>query len=216
MPARHRGKSGFDHWPDLFDREESRESGRGCHTRGRLGNLRAVVVRANENHATIRRSLALVSMLIRKLHAYIGMLIAPSVLFFAATGTLQIYNLHEAHAGYTPPPVIEALSAVHKDQRFGAGHKHPAEAEHAEGPAAAGPHADAPHEDAAPHKSGARKSHMATILLKAFFTLVAIGLIGSTLAGLWMALQQRVRRTAHLVLLLIGALVPAILAALTT
>ena len=60
-------------------------------------------------------------MQIRTLHAYIGMLIAPTVFFFAATGLLQIYSLHEAHPGYTPPSLIEKLSAVHKDQHFVAG-----------------------------------------------------------------------------------------------
>jgi hypothetical protein len=53
------------------------------------------------------------------------------------------------------------------------------------------------------------------MLLKAFFALVAIGLIFSTVAGIWMALQQAMRRRTHLVLLAIGTFVPLILGALT-
>jgi hypothetical protein len=149
---------------------------------------------------------------IRKLHAYIGMLIAPTVLFLAMTGLLQIYNLHEAHAGYMPPALVAALSAIHKDQRFAMDRKGPPGGEH-EHAAAPAPNAPPGHE--AGHDGNARFSHTATALLKAFFALVALGLIFSTLAGIWMALQQSLRRRTHLVLLAIGIVVPVALAALT-
>ena len=153
----------------------------------------------------------MLSLQIRKLHAYIGMLIAPTVIFFATTGLLQIYSLHEAHPGYTPPPLIEMLSAVHKDQRFSMGHRPPG----GERPHAAKTMPEAPRTGEAPHGNKNRGSHIATMLLKAFFASVAIGLIFSTGAGIWMALQHAMRRRTHLVLLAIGSLVPLILAALT-
>ena len=53
---------------------------------------------------------------IRLWHSYIGILIAPSVIFFALTGALQIFSLHESHGTYTPPALIEKLSSMHKDQ----------------------------------------------------------------------------------------------------
>lgn len=146
---------------------------------------------------------------LRTLHAYIGMLIAPSVLFFAFTGLLQIYSLHEAHGDYTPPPLIVKLSAVHQDQHFVQGHDHDD-----------GPHGDAHAHPAAPGDAAAHHHDeglgTARTLLKAFFAAVATGLFLSTLAGLWMGLQQPLRRRAHLVLLLIGAIVPIALAALAT
>ncbi len=55
---------------------------------------------------------------IRIWHMYIGILIAPSVLFFALTGALQIFSLHEAHGSYVPPPLLEKLRRMHKDQVF--------------------------------------------------------------------------------------------------
>jgi len=55
---------------------------------------------------------------IRIWHMYIGILIAPSVLFFALTGALQIFSLHEAHGSYEPPALLEKLSRLHKDQVF--------------------------------------------------------------------------------------------------
>jgi hypothetical protein len=129
-------------------------------------------------------------------------LIAPSVLFFATTGVLQIWSLHEAHGDYTPPPVIEKLSSLHKDQRFTRGHHH---APPAAKTAAAAPKAAAPaHADEAPKP--------AIILLKAFFTAVATGLILSTLAGIWMALSQSPQRRMLAILMLVGAVTPLALA----
>src|ERR1700733_10596500 len=55
-------------------------------------------------------------MTVRQWHTYIGAFIAPSVLFFAFTGSLQLFSLHEAHGAYTSPAIVEALSRVHKDQ----------------------------------------------------------------------------------------------------
>jgi hypothetical protein len=145
-------------------------------------------------------------MQIRVIHTYVGMLIAPAVLFFACTGILQIYSLHEAHGGYTPPLVIEKLARVHKNQVFAVEH-------HAPPPAAAAPAAPKP----AGPPPGGKEHHarLATTLLKAVFAAVAVGLIGSTCAGLWMALRQPGTRRLHLVLLAIGAAVPLILAALS-
>ncbi len=148
---------------------------------------------------------------LRTLHAYIGMLIAPTVLFLAATGFVQIYSLHEAHGSYTPPAFIEELSAVHKDQRFSMDHHGgPAGGEHQHD---TGPASEAPR--GAAHADQAHHAHFATALLKAFFALVAVGLVFSTLAGIWMALQQRLRRRTHLVLLLVGTIVPVALVVLT-
>lgn len=138
--------------------------------------------------------------LIRDWHAYLGALIAPSILFFATSGCLQLWSLHEAHGAYTPPAVIEKLGSLHKDQKFALGHHH------APPPAAAA-------RKPAPADEGPKP---ATLMLKGFFTLVGLGLIASTLVGLWMALTQSPRRRTLAVIFLIGALTPLVLATLTT
>ena len=135
------------------------------------------------------------NMLLRRIHTWIGMLIAPSVLFFATTGALQLYSLHEAHGAYTPPPLLEALGSLHKDQKLPA----PPHPEAAGAPAAHEHHHD--DDDAGPPKP-------ATALLKIVFLGVATGLIVSTLLGLWMALQDRLRRRTNLVLLAVGVVAP--------
>ena len=85
--------------------------------------------------AAARRPVPL-ARLVRDWHAWIGALIAPSVLFFATTGVLQIWSLHEAHGGYTPPALIERLGALHKDQRLALKHRAPPQAARARAPVA--------------------------------------------------------------------------------
>ena len=145
--------------------------------------------------------------LIRRLHAYLGLFIAPSVLFFAFTGALQIFNLHEAHDGYRPPALIEALGSLHKDQVL-------ARAEHDHGPPpGAGPEggrAGPPHHD----DDDDHRTKLSTLALKWFFEVVAIGLGLSTAFGLWLGL--RFTRTPRLswALLVAGTVVPVVLALL--
>jgi hypothetical protein len=141
---------------------------------------------------------------LRRWHLYVGMFIAPSVLFFALTGAVQLFSLHEAHGDYDPPPIVEKLSSVHKDQVFALGHHHrPPAAQIAAGggePAKAAP----------PHDDDDRPA-FATVLLKAFFLVVAAGLTASTLIGLWMGLSRQVDRRAALALFVAGAAIPAFL-----
>jgi hypothetical protein len=135
---------------------------------------------------------------IRRWHAYIGLFIAPSVLFFTLTGAAQLFSLHEAHGRYTPPALLEKLSSVHKDQVFAFGDHHAAQA-----PTGAPEAAQEPNE----------QPPLSTPLLKWFFLLIALGLTVSSAFGIWMGLTQlRSRRLAWL-LLVVGALLPvAILA----
>jgi hypothetical protein len=136
---------------------------------------------------------------IRIWHMYIGILIAPSVLFFALTGALQLFSLHEAHGSYEPPPLIEKLSRVHKDQVFAQKEHEKAKSEGA----GAQEHPKAENED---------QPRLGTVLLKWFCLLVALGLSISTLLGLWMGLTQLRRRRTGWWLLAVGIILPAALA----
>ena len=55
--------------------------------------------------------------LVRLSHLYIGVFIAPAVIFFAITGAVQTFNLHKTgeRKGYTPPKVLAVLARIHKD-----------------------------------------------------------------------------------------------------
>lgn len=144
---------------------------------------------------------------IRVWHAYLGVLIAPSILFFALTGCLQLFGLHEAEGPYQPLPIVEKLGRVHKDQVFALG-------EHHDG---ARPQEPAPdpkgtaekHEDAEQHEAP-----IGTWLLKLFFLVVGIGLMTSTVLGLWMGMTTlRYKRVAR-ILLVVGIVLPVVLVAL--
>jgi hypothetical protein len=135
---------------------------------------------------------------IRIWHMYIGILIAPSVLFFALTGALQIFSLHEAHGSYEPPPLIEKLSRLHKDQVF-------AQKEHEEDKSVGA--GDQEH----PKAENEDQPRLGTVLLKWFCLLVALALSISMLLGLWMGLTQLRRRRTGWWLLAVGIILPAAL-----
>jgi hypothetical protein len=55
----------------------------------------------------------------RLAHLYVGVFIAPAVLFFALSGALQTFGLHETnhdHPNYTPAKWIVLLAQIHKKQ----------------------------------------------------------------------------------------------------
>ena len=133
---------------------------------------------------------------IRRWHSYIGLFIAPSVLFFSLTGAAQLFSLHEAHGKYQPPAIVEKLSSVHKDQVFAFGNHH------------APPDSDAQSPGTGDDDD---KTDLSTWLLKGFFLLVALCLAASTSLGLWMGLTQTNRKAIGWVLVAAGTIVPAAL-----
>jgi len=143
-------------------------------------------------------------LMVRQWHTYIGAFVAPSVLFFAFTGSLQLFSLHEAHGAYTPPAIVEMLSRVHKDQVL---HAKPR-------PAPKGPDmeegAGRKHHPA-PAKAAPEAPPWSVMALKWFFLAVAIGLMTSTLLGLWMALTFSRRKVVVLALFAVGTVLPVLL-----
>src|SRR5579862_2023723 len=144
---------------------------------------------------------------LRLIHLYVGVFISPALLFFAFTGALQTFSLHETTRGsnYKPPAWAVTLGQIHKKQtpivppRRTPPPDRPADKA---GPDNAGQQksngqdkADRPQSPAAAPQStpGAStkllpdaivpKPHNA-LPLKIFFLLVALGLFVSTLTGL--------------------------------
>jgi hypothetical protein len=138
---------------------------------------------------------------LRQWHAYLGLFIAPSVLFLSLTGFIQIFNLHEAHGSYHPAAILEKLSAVHKDQVFEEPHDQSA-ADHDAQHAASGAGADQPAADED------EKQSVSTYALKLFFAIVSLGLITSTLIGIWMGTTLLRRKGLAWSLVVVGAVIP--------
>ena len=177
--------------------------------------------------AAAKKNPALLMMQIRQIHSYLGMLIAPSVLFFCVTGELQMFKLHESHGDYHPPAVVEKLGRLHKDQEFALGKKGQPPGQKPGGDKAKAPDAaqdkdKAKAPDAAPDKDKAgpgqdkppapkKAPNPAVLWLKIFFTIVDVGLVLSTLTGVWMVLKLNRRKTVCLALLAAGVVVPVLL-----
>ena len=149
--------------------------------------------------------------LLSQWHGFVGAFIAPSVILFALTGALQLFNLHEAHGAYRPAPLIERLGRVHKDQVFALDeHDGPPPPQAQTGaPAQTGAGANTPG-PSAPHEDD-DKPALTTVLLKWFFLVVALGLAASTGLGVWIGLTRPQGRALTIALLVIGTAIPVVL-----
>jgi hypothetical protein len=148
---------------------------------------------------------------LRKLHRYLGVFFTPAILFFAFSGALQTFGLHESKQRGAPPPVawIAALASVHKDQHL----PQPRRAAPPPQPAAAA--ASPPHEPAAAKApSPGADTHApekSTLPLKLFVLAVAIGLCVTSLVGLTLAFNNPRNRKEAGVMLVLGTVVPLLL-----
>jgi uncharacterized iron-regulated membrane protein len=142
----------------------------------------------------------------RQVHLYLGVFIAPALLFFAFTGALQTFSLHETTRGssYKPPAWAVTLAQIHKKQTpvVSAKKLPPPEKPHA---------SDKPQpSNPTPASADAPKAHN-PLPLKIFFLLVAIGLFVSTLSGLYMSYKYIRNRLLITAILLAGIIIPVAL-----
>ena len=125
---------------------------------------------------------------LRVWHGWLGMLIAPSVIFFSQTGALQMLDLHESHAGYHAPALLVQAAAIHKDQvlpdKPGRGDS----------------------DEPAPRYS------LQQGMLKGYWIAVTSALVISTSLGVVLALRNRLQRRTNVVLLGLGTVIPLVLA----
>ena len=129
---------------------------------------------------------------LRQLHLYLGMFFAPAILFFAFSGMLQTFDFHEAENN--PPPWIKVIAQVHKKQDLPKPRKPRPQAARTpgnEGPPPAPAHSPFP--------------------LKVFTGIMSIGLMLSTLLGIWIARVMRSCRIVSIVMLAAGTALPIVL-----
>jgi hypothetical protein len=148
---------------------------------------------------------------IRLIHLYFGVFITPALIFFAFTGALQTFSLHETTRGssYKPPAWAVTLGQIHKKQTPIVAPKKPQPTE------ASSAHSDNPDK---PHKSEAKPADTTTpeppapkhnpLPLKIFFLIVSIGLFTSTLTGLYMSYKFIRNKALITALLLAGIIIP--------
>ena len=142
---------------------------------------------------------------VRQVHLYLGLFIAPAVLFFAFTGLLQTFSLHEStrDGGYQPARWIVVLAQIHKKQT-------PQVPVRKEPPTSrASGDASAQKKKADPPPVNDRRTHN-SLPLKIFFAVVCLGLFTSTFSGLYMSYRHTRSRKALLITFAAGIVVPIV------
>jgi hypothetical protein len=132
--------------------------------------------------------------LLRDLHTYLAVFFAPTIVFFALTGGLQVFGLHESRdKAYAPIPIVEKLSQVHIHMLYQLKPPRPETAK----PSAQSPESQKPIPKRSP-----------SLTTKIFFGCAAAGLTLASLLGLWIGLTQGRLRKVSAMLAILGAAMP--------
>jgi hypothetical protein len=135
------------------------------------------------------------------------------VMFYALSGALQIFDLHQSHDGYTAPSLMTAVGRLHKQQVFA-----PQVPRQSPSPfASRSVRNNAPGVTRRGEPQGRQKGRApsaATLVLKWLFFFEGLGLAATTALGTWIGLTQAKRRRAILALLMLGIILPLLLIAL--
>lgn len=131
----------------------------------------------------------------RQIHLYLGVFSAPMLLFFAITGGLQSFSLHETSrdSDYKPPAWLASAAQLHKKQTTVMPTRRPRPAEPArdtsrgEAPTAAVGEASPRLATGDAGERRAERPARNLLPMKIFFALISLGLLVSTLTGLYMA-----------------------------
>jgi hypothetical protein len=135
---------------------------------------------------------------IRLLHRYLGLFFSPAILFFAFSGALQTFNLHDANrrTGYVPPTWVVQMAQIHKKQTASL----PKPKAKMKTPVADSEDTPAPKTDAPGRQS--------TWALKYFVVAMSAGLIATTLLGIYMSFRYGGDKRLACGALLCGTLLP--------
>jgi hypothetical protein len=131
---------------------------------------------------------------VRLTHHYIGVFFSPTILFFAITGGLQMFGLHETSRGssYVPPAILVHLSQLHKK---GTLYLPPRKVVPPAPPRADGPRPEVPKSDASGTQMPPSASQAPNPLpMKIFFAATALALVLSTCTGLFMSWKYARRK----------------------
>jgi hypothetical protein len=141
----------------------------------------------------------------RAVHLYMGVFLAPAILFFAMTGALQTFSLQSPSkdGAYVPSHLVQQLAQLHKNQTLvlpppkkSKSHDKNEDKQADEGHAAA------------TMKTEAKRT---ALPMKIFFLFVSIGLILSTLTGLYMSYRYSRNKVVVSATLAAGVLIPLLL-----
>jgi hypothetical protein len=143
--------------------------------------------------------------IVRLIHLYLGVFIAPAIVFFAFTGALQTLSLHVSAKGgpYKPEHWIVVLAQLHKKQTT----ELPASKVQQSSSSSLTSKPDAPERIDSSEKGLDRPAHH-PLPMKIFFLVVSVGLFASTATGLYMSYKYCRRKVLLALVFIAGIIVP--------
>ncbi|WP_105483552.1 hypothetical protein [Abditibacterium utsteinense] len=141
---------------------------------------------------------------IRQIHFYLGVLFAPSILFFALTGAIQTFRWQENGAAGGLTPVLSQMASIHKDSALERAEKPRPRAPRAE----AAPPAEARKPESDGEAGGQNARRPSPLPMKIYVFLMSLGLITSTGTGVYMAFKYNRDRRILWGLLIAGTALP--------
>ena len=148
---------------------------------------------------------------VRLIHRYIGLFFSPTILFFAITGGLQMFGMHETARGssYVPPNILVHLSQLHKKGTLYLPLRKvsPPNSVKSDGAKLDGSKLEIPK----PTQASPATPPPNSLPMKIFFAATALALAVSTCTGLIMGWKYARRKSIVLLTLAAGVLIPAIL-----
>jgi hypothetical protein len=148
---------------------------------------------------------------VRLTHHYLGVFFAPTIFFFAVTGCLQMFGLHETSRGssYVPPAILVHLSQLHKK---GTLYLPPRKTAAPGNVKADGPKLDTPKPDTLKTPAPAPAPPSPNPLpMKLFFGATAVALVISTCTGLFMSWKYARRKAVVGGVFIAGIVCPLLL-----
>jgi uncharacterized iron-regulated membrane protein len=145
----------------------------------------------------------------RQIHLCLGLFTAPAILFFALSGILQTFSLHDVSKDgtYKPATWIVRLAQIHKKQTAELPVPKSLAAVSAQTGARVKVKQQKPLGQA---ETPVREVHN-TLPLKIFFLIVGLALCMSTMTGVYMSWKYRRSKVLQVALLLAGIVVPVVL-----
>ena len=137
---------------------------------------------------------------IRRIHAALGVLFAPSIILFALSGLFQLNGCHE---GESPNSLIVRLAQIHIHQTPSLPQRRPPRAEPPPKPEAAAATAEAPQK-----KEGGGESFRP---IRLYFILMSLALLSSSILGVWIAFTSKRDQKLHIGLFAAGLVLPIVL-----
>jgi hypothetical protein len=141
---------------------------------------------------------------VRLSHLYVGVFIAPAIVFFAFTGALQTLSLHVSAKGsaYKSANWIIVLAQLHKRQTI---ELPPVKLQTPASSSTVKP--GAPDKTSSLEKGLDRPAHN-SLPLNIFFLVVSVGLFTSTITGLYMSYKYSRNKVLLAILFIAGIVVP--------